>query len=157
MEPNWDAIGAIGEIIGAVAVVATLLYLASQTRHTRTAVESAANIGTAEAHSRFRQSLMTNSDLADLLARANSDPAVTEGEQIRLRALFHDIFIACAIGILTRANEKTPRTDIQFLAEFLNENPYGVLEWKRRRSEMCEIVPEFCREIDQRLGIENDV
>ena len=30
---NWDALGAIGEIIGAVAVVATLGYLAIQIRH----------------------------------------------------------------------------------------------------------------------------
>jgi hypothetical protein len=29
---NWDAIGAIGEIVGAAAVVASLLYLAVQTR-----------------------------------------------------------------------------------------------------------------------------
>jgi hypothetical protein len=27
---NWDAIGAIGEVIGAVAVVASLVYLAVQ-------------------------------------------------------------------------------------------------------------------------------
>ena len=32
---NWDAIGAIGEIIGAIAVVATLFYLAIQVRETR--------------------------------------------------------------------------------------------------------------------------
>ncbi len=32
MEPNWDAIGAVGEIVGAVAVVATLGYLAIQIR-----------------------------------------------------------------------------------------------------------------------------
>ena len=30
---NWDAIGTIAEIIGAVAVVATLVYLAVQIRH----------------------------------------------------------------------------------------------------------------------------
>lgn len=38
MDLNWDAIGAIGEIVGAVAVVATLGYLALQIRH-----ENAAN------------------------------------------------------------------------------------------------------------------
>ena len=27
---NWDALGAIGEIIGAIAVLATLYYLAKQ-------------------------------------------------------------------------------------------------------------------------------
>ena len=30
---NWDAIGAVGEIIGAFAVVVTLFYLARQVRH----------------------------------------------------------------------------------------------------------------------------
>jgi hypothetical protein len=29
---NWEAIGAVGEIVGAIAVVATLFYLASQIR-----------------------------------------------------------------------------------------------------------------------------
>ena len=29
---NWEAIGAIGEVIGALAVVASLIYLASQIR-----------------------------------------------------------------------------------------------------------------------------
>ena len=32
---NWDAIGAIGEVVGAVAVVVSLLYLASQVKHMR--------------------------------------------------------------------------------------------------------------------------
>ena len=31
---NWDALGAIGEIVGAVSVLATLIYLASQIRQT---------------------------------------------------------------------------------------------------------------------------
>ena len=29
---NWDALGAIGEVVGAIAVVATLAYLAVQIR-----------------------------------------------------------------------------------------------------------------------------
>ena len=29
---NWEAVGAIGEVVGALAVVATLIYLASQIR-----------------------------------------------------------------------------------------------------------------------------
>ena len=30
---NWDAIGALGEVAGAVAVVLTLVYLAKQIHH----------------------------------------------------------------------------------------------------------------------------
>ncbi len=149
---NWEAIGAIAEILGATAVVVTLLYLASQTRQTRTAVESAANLGTVEAHSRYRQALMVNADLADLLARANANPEISEGDQIRLQMLFDDVFLACAMGILTRASDKTPRTDIQFLTEFLTNNPYGVVAWNKKRNEMHEIVPEFCAEIDRHIG-----
>ena len=39
---NWDAIGAIGEVIGAVAVVFSLLYLATQVRHSSRTAEDAA-------------------------------------------------------------------------------------------------------------------
>jgi len=30
---NWDAAGAVGEIVGAIAVLITLVYLAKQIRH----------------------------------------------------------------------------------------------------------------------------
>ena len=34
---NWEAIGAIGEIVGAIAVILTLVYLASQVRYAKNA------------------------------------------------------------------------------------------------------------------------
>jgi hypothetical protein len=153
---NWDAIGAVGEVLGAIAVVATLLYLASQTRHTRLAVESAANFGTVEAHSRFRQALMTNPDLAALLAKANQNPDVSEAERIQLQMLFFDIFVACAIGIATQSTTELIRTDVIFLSEFLNENPYGKIEWERKRNQMELIVPEFCKEVDKLVYAQDD-
>ena len=38
---NWDAIGAIGEIVGAMAVVVTLIYLAAQVRQSTVATQAA--------------------------------------------------------------------------------------------------------------------
>jgi len=38
---NWEAIGALGEIVGAAAVVMTLLYLASQIKHAKEATQAA--------------------------------------------------------------------------------------------------------------------
>ncbi len=32
---NWDAIGAIAELLGAIGVIASLIYLATQIRHSR--------------------------------------------------------------------------------------------------------------------------
>ena len=37
---NWEAIGAIGEIVGAAAIVVTLIYLATQTKHARQTTQS---------------------------------------------------------------------------------------------------------------------
>lgn len=39
---NWDAIGAIGEIIGATAVFLTLAYLALQIRQSTKAIQASA-------------------------------------------------------------------------------------------------------------------
>ena len=39
---NWDAIGAIGEIVGALAVVISLMYLAAQIRTSNAAAKQAA-------------------------------------------------------------------------------------------------------------------
>ena len=51
---HWDAIGAIGEIVGAIAVVATLAYLAIQMRQNTTQLKNATswniNQGLAQIH-----------------------------------------------------------------------------------------------------------
>ena len=39
---NWDAVGAVGEIVGAIAVVATLVYLARQLRQNTASVQASA-------------------------------------------------------------------------------------------------------------------
>ena len=37
MDLNWEAIGAVGEILGAMGVIITLAYLAVQIKYTRNA------------------------------------------------------------------------------------------------------------------------
>jgi hypothetical protein len=41
---DWEAIGAIGEVIGAAAVVVTLVYLAVQVRHAKSATADQSRI-----------------------------------------------------------------------------------------------------------------
>ena len=38
---NWEAIGAVGEVAGAIGVIATLLYLAAQIRQNTRAMRGA--------------------------------------------------------------------------------------------------------------------
>ena len=60
---NWDAIGAIAELVGAVGVIATLVYLARQINQNTSTVRSAA----AAAHAQANQTLnvMLSQDAAD--------------------------------------------------------------------------------------------
>ena len=64
---NWEAIGAIGEIIGAAAVVVSLIYLATQIRTQNNEARLAA---THEILVGFRESLrvFTSGNTADLFA-----------------------------------------------------------------------------------------
>lgn len=47
---NWEAIGAIGELIGALAVVLTLVYLAVQVRHSKQLLERNEKIAFSQVH-----------------------------------------------------------------------------------------------------------
>ncbi len=146
---NWDAIGALGEVLGAIAVIATLLYLAVQTRHARVAVETASTLGTIEGHSRFRQALMTDPDLADLLAKANSGTDLTEGEAQRIKMLFLELFLAGVAGVATQANIKSPRIETEYLVNFLKDNPSGIPHWNEQSDMLYKLVPEFCRAVEK--------
>lgn len=71
---NWEAVGAVGEILGAVAVVITLVYLAMQVRQNTKAVQAAA-IDSANTHvSDIRMEIFSDADVTSLYRRGNEDP-----------------------------------------------------------------------------------
>lgn len=72
-EVNWEAIGAIGEVLGAIGVVVTLAYLATQLRqNTRalraTSIDSATKIG-----NETRFALLADPDMTGIYMRGLSD------------------------------------------------------------------------------------
>ena len=69
---NWEAIGALGEILGAAAVVVSLVYLAAQIRVQNREARLAAMH---EVWQSFRESISATGTLqnAEIFARANQD------------------------------------------------------------------------------------
>jgi hypothetical protein len=55
---DWTAIGAIGEVLGAVAVVLSLVYVAAQVRHNTTALSRAASADAIAGIRNWNQSLI---------------------------------------------------------------------------------------------------
>ena len=76
---NWEALGAIGELIGAVAVMATLIYLAIQIRQNTQQQEknelssqAAAVNASAEALRDARRDIYQDSELSDIWVKGMS-------------------------------------------------------------------------------------
>jgi hypothetical protein len=86
---NWDAVGAIGEIVGATAVVASLLYLAVQTRANAKALRANAIWNSETVFGAVNYSHGANPEWAHLISRSvspdvtMSDLSPTEQSQIQ--------------------------------------------------------------------------
>ena len=85
---NWDAIGAVGEIFGAIAVFVSLVYLAVQTRNNTRALRSSAFHQVRESFSQVSLAMAEDPDLAILVNSAlKNDQSLTENDIIRYHSL----------------------------------------------------------------------
>ena len=69
---SWDAVGAIGQVIGAVLVGITLIYLALQLRQNTSALQSSTFLAISTLMGSTMEVFATHSDLAPLLIKAQS-------------------------------------------------------------------------------------
>ncbi|MDA1370549.1 MAG: hypothetical protein O2971_07290 [Proteobacteria bacterium] len=85
---NWEAIGSIGEIAGALGVIVTLLYLSRQIRESNLAARQA---GTQEIQNQTQQFVATlgsTPQMSRLWVRGNiNDGTLTQDELIQFRTL----------------------------------------------------------------------
>jgi hypothetical protein len=91
---NWDAIGAIGEVAGAIAVVVTLVYLARQIRHSTEATRIAAYHQGQEQLWSIAGTMSASPELADILARSLNDgfASLDYTERVRLEAALSPLY-----------------------------------------------------------------
>ena len=75
---NWDALGAIGEIVGALAVVASLTYLAIQTRANTKALKTNASLHQTNTFIDVVRSTYENPEVTDLVVLLSEVKAIEE-------------------------------------------------------------------------------
>ncbi len=71
---NWEAVGAIGETVGAVGVIITLIYLATQLRQNTLALRVASIDSTTKVGNDIRTSLLSDPELTAIYTRGLADP-----------------------------------------------------------------------------------
>ena len=90
---NWDAIGAIGEIIGAGAVVLSLLYLAVQMRHNSRETQAANRNAMAQRSTDIMMQITTDKELTVLIQKGMVDvEGLDETELFRFDMVMYALF-----------------------------------------------------------------
>jgi len=86
---NWEAIGAIGEIVGALAVLLTLIYLSIQIRQS---VKLAKSQIREQRTMSSQEVIFQYAAYGDLVAKAAGGEALTEGEKLTTNSLLRAQF-----------------------------------------------------------------
>lgn len=91
---NWDAIGAIGEIVGALAVVVSLVYLAIQIR-TQNSQAKLSALHEMSRELRGTTAMFATENISAIFVRANKDfDSLEEAESVQLIVLVTNLFRA---------------------------------------------------------------
>ena len=88
---NWDAVGAISEAVGVVAVLVTLIYLAVQVRHTNMLTRIGTHRDVDESLSSFLGDLAKDKDLHEIWFKGTqgSEPLDEKERCVRVRPIVH--------------------------------------------------------------------
>jgi hypothetical protein len=90
---NWEAIGAIGEIVGSTGVIISLLYLAIQIRKDARARRANTLHEQCQALAGVYSTLESSSELSDVYFRGIQDFSCLKGsERVRFSALCNHLF-----------------------------------------------------------------
>ena len=149
---NWEAAGAIGEILGSIAVFITLIYLAIQvqqnTRHVRAQMGHDGWLATTAS-----EIALMGDDPAEALAKLElGDEALTSRELKVADAYFRSLLMQMgrvehmnSLGLEIYTAEQTADAFVD-----LFNNPVGIAWWEINRELVEVFAPEIAAQIEAR-------
>jgi len=143
---NWEAISAIGQLVGALAVVISLIYVAREIRSNA----RSARLASMGSVNRWLEQLAEHPHLGDLYYRGIHDfESLKNGDRVRFSALMHQIFkIDEEMYYQQLEGHLDPRVWREVEAGMRDFNAYpGVQAWWRTRSHW--FGEEFVKFVDQ--------
>jgi len=150
---NWDAVGAIAEAVGAIAIFVTLVYLAVQIRQNTKANELAAFERSTESGNRIRELLILNPDLLELSLRGyESYSGLSSMDKIRFGMLMRNIFSAMQGAYMRHVSVRHDPLEFEGTAKHIDailKNP-GARQWLEKTDP--DWHPGFREIVEQRLA-----
>lgn len=143
-----QVLGNLGEFFGAIAVFATLAYLAVQIRQNTMAQRSAAYDSSIRNIMDVRQAIFESSEVSSIYARGRNDPSgLNEEELVRYRLILNNILMSFWHIRTGRADlqEDLWKTQVPTIIRVVC-CPGGKYYWENYQT---EFVPSFRNEIEK--------
>jgi hypothetical protein len=159
---NWDAIGAIAELLGAIGVIASLVYLAMQIRHSREQMGQNTRALRANSYQQFRHEIseayhgymkvpgfskILRLGMADYEKLDDEDAFIFTFWMVAVMSGYENAYYQYRVGLLDRDRWEIQRSHIAGLLEST-----GVAQWWRTRE--MDLGPEFVALVEEILGEE---
>ena len=154
-----EALGNLGDFVGGLAVVVTLIYLAAQVRQNTVQLRRSAQLEhvdargtTFEAFSRFRTQVISNPDVAELYYKGSVDPGSLDPvERLRFNMLAEELFFILQTSV-GRLNTLAPDAEIEAreLGVDIILRSAGISQWWIRQRERFD--PDFVAFIDSQIS-----
>jgi hypothetical protein len=153
---DWNAVGAIGEIAGAFAVVLTLIVLIRQVREgTRATVASTMDSLTARTYERLVMQA-TDEKLAGLIVRGDAATGLSQFDDVeahQLRMWWLSLFTHFQVQFVQHGSGSVPLADLDYRRRVL----VGDLKTSSIARECWEVTksrfrPEFVEYVEQGLN-----
>lgn len=135
---DWTAIGAIGEVGGAIGVIATLAYLSVQIRSSSRATESEVHASLASEMQTLMVAASRDDQLNEAMLLSQSNEDLTALQALKLQCWFNGFLRVCESHFIQRElaattiDLKTPIVNI--LRQFAQQNFY--------RNTMAQVVQD---------------
>jgi hypothetical protein len=158
---NWEAVGAIAEVVGVIAIFVSLVYVAVQIRQNTqqaarnvAANELAAFERNIESGNRIRELLILHPDLTELLMNGNASYRhLSSTDKVRFGLLLRNIFSGIQgayIRQFTLGHDPLGFDSSALVVDDLLQNQ-GVREWLQRNEP--DWRPEFREFVSQRMAM----
>ena len=145
---NWDAIGAIGELVGGVAVIATLIYLAIQVKHSKALLERNESIALSQMYQARADARMNvvlaqaQSEKAELISSVMGRPDLVDQLEGEDREIVRQFMIATIVhqdNILYQASLGLLNATMRDMYRLVGPN---VPVWKKLDIELTSLIKE---------------
>lgn len=156
---NWEAVGAISEAIGVIAIFVSLVYVALQIRQNTEQFSRSIEAAQLEAFerniqsgNRFRELLILHPELADLLLRGYASfSGLDKAERMRFGLLLRNMFSEMQGAYVRQLAVNHDPLHVGGMMRLVDEvlTQPGVREWLERNSP--DWRPAFREFIDERL------